>query len=158
MYQRADTPGTELVYSGRVAGTHYTNQGGSSDYLCLPDNPQYLTYRSGVQGGSPIHGAEYQIDHSMLPLPGLNDDFVPCAVCVNCQRKVVLTIPVRNTCPPSWTREYYGYLMTEHRSHHRRAAACMDKDPEAVRGEAANTNGALFYHRGSVQRNRLASL
>ena len=38
-----DTPGTEPVYSGRAAGTSHTAQGGTSDYLCLPDNPQYLS-------------------------------------------------------------------------------------------------------------------
>ena len=26
----------------------------------------------------------------------------------------------------------------------------MDKDPEAVRGEAVDTNGALFYHTEAV--------
>ena len=145
-----DTPGTELVYSGRAAGTHYTHQGGTSDYLCLPDNPQYLTYRPGVQGRSPIHGAEYQVNHDTLPLPGLTDHNVPCAVCVNFQRKVFLNIPAHTTCPTSWTREYCGYLMTESVSYHRTAAVCMDKDPEAVRGEAANTNGALFHHTEAV--------
>ena len=69
--------------------------------------------------------------------------------CINCQRKVVLAISARTTCPPSWTREYCGYL-TERYTHCRREAVCMDKDPEAVRGEAANTNGALFYHTEAV--------
>ena len=83
-----DTPGTELVYSGKAAGTPYNHQGGTSDYLCLPDNPQYLHHRPGILGGSPIHGAEYQIDDGILSRPGLHNDNVPCAVCVNCLRKV----------------------------------------------------------------------
>ena len=40
---------TELVYAGRAARTHYTHKGGSSDHICLPDNPQYHEYRTGVQ-------------------------------------------------------------------------------------------------------------
>ena len=40
--------------------------------------------------------------------------------------------------------------MTEHYTHRRTAAVCMDKDPEAVRGEAVDTNGALFYHTEAV--------
>ena len=40
--------------------------------------------------------------------------------------------------------------MTEYHGHRRTAAVCMDKDPEAVRGEAAGTNGALFYHTEAV--------
>ena len=67
------TTGTEVVYSGRAAGTYSNTQGGTSDYLCLPDTPQYSTYRPGVQSFSPIYGAEYQIDHSTLPLPGVNE-------------------------------------------------------------------------------------
>ena len=49
-----NTPGTKLVYSGRAAGTGHTHQGGTSDYLCLPDTPEYSTYRPSVQGYSPI--------------------------------------------------------------------------------------------------------
>ena len=55
-----NTAGTELVYAGRAAGTHYNQKGGTNDYLCLPEEPQYLEYKPGVQGVSPIHGAEYQ--------------------------------------------------------------------------------------------------
>ena len=55
-------------------------------------------------------------------------------------------IPARLSCPPTWTLEYSGYLMTAYRSYHRRSAVCVDKDPEDVPGEAASTDGALFYH------------
>ena len=145
-----NTPGTELVYSGRAAGTHYNTQGGTSDYLCLPDNPQYLAYRPGVQGQSPIYGAEYQIDHNSFQLSHLHDHNVPCAVCVNCERNVLLTIPARISCPYSWTLEYYGYLMTEYYNHRRMATACMDRNPDVVRGQAPDTNGALFYFTEAV--------
>ena len=46
-----DTPGTELVYSGRAAGTHCTHQGVSSDYRCLLDDPpisEISTWRPGI--------------------------------------------------------------------------------------------------------------
>ena len=141
-----NTPGTELVYSGRAAGTFYNVQGGTSDYLCLPDTPEYSTYRPGVQGFPPIYGAEYQTDHATLPFPGVHEHNVPCAVCLNSQRKAVLTIPARITCPFSWTLEYCGYLMTGYRGHRRTASACVDKNPDRVPGEAANTDGALFYN------------
>ena len=141
-----DTPGTELVYSGRAAGTHYTTQGGTSDYLCLPDTPQYLDYCPGVQGNSPIHGAEYDLYGCTLPsLSRLYHHNVPCVVCVNSERNVLLTIPAHITCPHSWTLEYNGYLMTAAHNAHRTATACVDSNPQVVRGEAANTDGALFY-------------
>ena len=145
-----NTSGTELVYSGRAAGTHYTHRGGTSDYLCLPDTPQYLTSRPGVQGQSPIHGAEYEIDHGTLPLPGVNDDNVPCVVCRNSQRSSLLLVPARTSCPSSWTREYYGYLMTSNKAFYRRATACVDNDPESVPGGASNSDGAVFYHTEAV--------
>ena len=36
--------------------------------------------------------------------------------------------------------------MTADGNLNRRSTVCVDKDPEAVPGEAANTDGALFYH------------
>ena len=145
-----NTTGTELVYSGRAAGTHYTHKGGTSDYLCLPDTPEYSTYLPGVQGYSPMYGAEYEIEHNTLPLPGVRDDNVPCAVCRNSQRSSILVIPARMSCPSSWTREYFGYLMTEHKVYSRRVSACVDKYPETVPGGAADTEGALFYNTEAV--------
>ena len=52
--------GTELVYAGRVGGSHYGDQGGGSNHLCMPPNPDYnLRIRSGVQGHSYVYGTEY---------------------------------------------------------------------------------------------------
>jgi len=33
--------GTQLVYSGRAAGPHYTHQGGGTNPQCLPLDPSY---------------------------------------------------------------------------------------------------------------------
>ena len=55
-------------------------------------------------------------------------------------------IPARISCPDTWTLEYSGYLMTENKaSEGRTSAECVDKDPETVPGEVADTNGALFH-------------
>ena len=59
-------------------------------------------------------------------------------------------IPARVSCPASWTLEYSGYLMTANLNHRRVSAECMDKDAEAVPGQDANTNGALFYFTEAV--------
>ena len=55
-------------------------------------------------------------------------------------------IPAQYTCPSSWTREYYGYLMAQHYGYHRSTFECMDQSPQSVPGSIANTDGALFYH------------
>ena len=134
--------GTQLVYAGRGAGTFYTTQGGASNYLCLPDTPQYnLSYTSGTQGRSKIHGAEYE-----HPISGTHNHNVPCAVCFASTRVAILMIPARISCPNNWTREYYGYLMSDHYNHRRTSFECVDKDQDSIPGSRPNTNGALFYH------------
>ena len=141
-----NTPGTELVYAGRAGGTHYAHQGGAANHLCLPEDPDYLQYRAGVQGFSPVYGVEYQSD--VGPLASVNRHEIPCAVCRTSARETALMIPAKTQCPPSWTHEYTGYLMTErvHSDHHRSMFECIDKDPECVPGSAAVTSPALLTH------------
>ena len=140
-----NTTGTELVYAGRAAGSLRGQKGGTNDYLCLPEDPQYLEYEPGVRGASPIHGAEYYMWNGQ-PLHHVHDHNVPCVVCKTV-RECVLMIPARISCPDTWTLEYSGYLMTGYRGHFGRTSAeCVDKDPETVRGEVANSDGVLFYH------------
>ena len=55
-------------------------------------------------------------------------------------------IPAKASCPPTWTREYYGYLMAEHRNHHRATFECVDADQESLPGSQDGLNGALFFH------------
>jgi len=113
-----DTEGTELVYAGRAAGTGHNTQGGTSDYLCLPDEPQYLNYAPGVQNFSPLQGAEYQVGQNQ-PLRALHDHNVPCAVCHSSTRESVLMIPARLSCPNTWTLEYSGYIMSVAYNHYK---------------------------------------
>ena len=135
-------PGTELVYAGRAGGSFYNQQGGGANYLCMPEDPEYtLRFTTGVRGQSYVFGAEYQ-----RSIPSVHDHNVPCAVCYASTRAAVMMIPAKTTCPQSWTREYYGYLMAGHHSHQRTTFECVDRDQDSIPGSAANTNGALFYH------------
>ncbi len=135
-------PGTTLVYAGRTAGTHYTHQGGGANHLCLPPDPQYtLRVANGVRDHSYLWGAEYQ-----YPLAGQHDLNVPCAVCLTATRETMLMIPAKTECPTSWTREYYGFLMTEYRNHHRSTFECVDRSQEPIPGNHGNQDGSLFYH------------
>ena len=135
--------GTELVYTGRTGGTFYSHTGGGANHLCMPLDPEYtLSYRARVAGYSTVYGAEYAEN----PLEGTHHHNVPCAVCYVSTRETVLMIPAKTSCPTAWTREYYGYLMTEHYRHQRSNYECVDEDQESIAGSHANTNGALFYH------------
>lgn len=59
----------------------------------------------------------------------------PCAVCYTPNRNVKITIPARTLCPASWTREYYGYLMSDKAAHHSsKAPVCVDVNAESVPG------------------------
>lgn len=143
-----DTEGTELLYSGRAAGAHYSHTGGGSNYLCLPDNPDTLQVVDGHQGSrSAIYGAEYQVDDSPAPLHNMHDHNVPCAVCYTAIRGDKIMIPAKIDCTGGWTKEYYGYLMSAHHGHHQRTTyECIDVNAESVPDSAANNDGILFYH------------
>ena len=60
----------------------------------------------------------------------------------------MIMVPAKTECPSSWTREYYGYLMTERETipHHRSSFNCVEVSPEVVPDSSVNTDGALFYH------------
>jgi hypothetical protein len=134
---------TEPIYSGRAAGAFWNKPGGSN-YLCLPDEPQYtLSYTPGSQSFSEIYGTEYE-----APVAGGQDHNVPCAVCFVSTRVAVFMLPAMTSCPTGWTREYYGYLMSTYQrsDHHRTTFECVDKDQESLSGSQADTNGAVFYH------------
>ncbi len=56
-------------------------------------------------------------------------------------------LPARMECPPSWTREYIGYLMSTFRDgHYRTMYECVDQIPDSIPGSAEDENGAVFYH------------
>ena len=141
----------QLVYSGRAGGTNHRAQGGSAEKICLPDNPDYIQGASDLSSESAksvVQGIEFEVDYDSQedPLQHLDDDNTPCAVCDVPTRARVIMVPAKTVCPPSWTREYYGYLMTEHDIHYRSSYTCVDVNPEVVPGESSNTNPSLIYH------------
>ena len=145
-----NTTGTELVYKGRAAGSHYSHTGGGSNYQCMTENPQNFDFGPGTAYASYIYGAEYQIYNNVPSSANLlRDDDVPCAICYVASRETVLMIPGTYICPSNWTREYYGYLMTERNHESRKGRTtfeCVDATPEVVTGGHADQNGALFNH------------
>ena len=135
--------GADLVYAGVMGGSHHSQSGGGTTRLCMPLDPQYtLPYVSGVQGYSPLYQVEYQLTIRS------NGHDIPCAVCLVMTNELVLMIPAKTSCPSSWTREYYGYLMSErvHSAHHRSTFECVDKDLDSVVGSSAVVHHGLFGH------------
>ena len=145
-----ETPGTELVYQGRAAGSFYNHKGGGANYLCVTTEPQSGKFLPGDSSKhvSLLYGSEYQIRLDGLPYSRqLHDQDVPCALCHMTTRGAVFMLPGRYECPSGWTQEYHGYLVTAHHDiSHRTMFECMDIEPEKVDGGHANHDGALFYH------------
>ena len=137
--------GADTIYSGVVAGSHYSHKGAAVEPLCLPPNPKYLQYLTGYQGyGGRLYGAEYHI-HSPNPLDHSHLRNVPCALCQVYGRTNKIMIPSHYECPNGWRREYYGYLMSG--GYGNPAATqytCVDKSLEQIPGSGANTFGYLF--------------
>ena len=79
-----NTKGTELVYTGRAAGTFYNVQGGTNDYLCLPEEPEYMDFTSGVQDGLlyMVLNMKHMLVHSLSRTARM---FHALCVIVNCE-------------------------------------------------------------------------
>lgn len=122
----------------------YTQPGGGTEYLCLPDDPQYLEVVDDLQGTrARIYGAEYESGSDAPRFRDMYEHNIPCFVE---ERSNKIMIPAKIECPSSWTREYYGYLMSANHGHtHQSSFECMDLEAESIAGENANTDGALFY-------------
>ena len=61
-------------------------------------------------------------------------------------------IPGKTSCPASFTREYYGYLMSErdHRNHYRSTFECVDVALKGVRGSLGYRHAGWFGHAEAV--------
>ncbi len=105
--------------------------------------PDYTPpFISGVQSYSPLYNVEYQ---DTVRNHGHD---IPCAVCIVATKDLVLMVPGKSSCPAGFTREYYGYLMSEkvHTGHKRSTFECVDKDLESVRGSSQWQVNGLFGH------------
>ena len=135
----------QLVYSGRAGGAD-RKHGGASNPQCLPLDPNFLSTISGRQARGLMYGAEYQTwTHSSSHLHGRHDYDVPCAVCYVTQRSTVYMLPAKYTCPSGWTREYYGYLMSNYYQEATSEFTCVDIDFKTVPGSSSDHNGLLFH-------------
>ena len=136
--------GAERIYEGYAASGWYNHKGNGANYLCLPKDPQYLS-TANPAADSYLFGAEYETSNRVFGKT-THDYNVPCAVCFAPKKSTKLMIPAKTSCPKSWTREYYGYLMTEYYGHYaNKQYECVDHYPDVIAGSARNRNGALFY-------------
>ena len=137
--------GTQLLYSGRAAGPRYIFQGSGADLLCLPDIPEYFDANSPNNAEARLFGVEF--DSAVAGSSLLNHNLA-CAVCYTPTRVAMVMIPAWFHCPTSWTKEYIGYVMTEHRTHYRLQHVCVDQNAEFLPGEGKDSRDLItsLYH------------
>ena len=62
------TNDTEILYKGKDAGRSFDHTGGGANFICLPDEPEFLQYTHSIsQYHSYIYRAEYEISTTMVP-------------------------------------------------------------------------------------------
>ena len=129
-----------------MTGRRYS-EGGSSAYLCLHKQPQFLSITPGVQSERAyIYGTEFRTDQAAPAFSNMADHDIPCAVCYTPTRIAEITIPGRTSCPPSWTREYYGYLMADRYQHSGgEVPICVDVNAESVFGSGGRHDDSLLF-------------
>ena len=121
---------TSKVYDGYAAGTRHNSKGGGANMLCLPKNPVYSTSRATHHHGYAALGAvEYEGNAQLFR----SQHNAPCAVCTTTRNRQLM-IPGTTQCPAGWTREYWGYLVSEHHDHYRSEFLCFDSRPETIPG------------------------
>ena len=125
-----------------------------SVYTCIlfqlnenTSDPQYSRYGSGVTGGSPLAGVQYDTA-SGQPFSSVDHHNMPCAVCYTSSRVTVLMIPAKLTCPTNWTTEYTGYIMANHYNNIGHLLyECIDQAPESVPGlDGDHSNSGCYWH------------
>ena len=140
-----------------MAGKEFRSVGGGTNYLCLPDDPQY-----DLQHVFDIPGARYHDFLRGTRYRGFGDSItnrrVPCVACETDQRVNRIMMPAKTSCPSGdWTLEYKGIIssMAEHDRqgdtdlfddrYYATSYVCVDSDPETLGVNITYPEGSLIY-------------
>jgi len=148
--------------SGHAAGRHHRHGGGGSNYLCLPEEPQWRNHTDTTPPSGYLYGAEYRAHDAQTTFfsrvnnadgSTFHDKPAPCAVCYVAQRSTSVMIPASVRCPVGWTQEYGGYLMSEQsyddnnhgRPRHTTTYICVDEAPEVASGGVSGVQSFFIW-------------
>ena len=140
--------GSTIVYSGRAAGKKYNQKGGTTDFLCLPDDPLYRSSDTSHSHYTGLYSVEYEIfGSSEAALRNLVQSDVSCALCYSNSKSVQFMLPARHTCQPGWNTEYSGYMMSEWIRSDRQPTTtiCIDEMAQPLPGSAISIDPAVVY-------------
>ena len=132
----------QLVYSGVAGGSEHLDQGGASNPLCLPLNPQDPTTLNRLFAlTAGLHGSEYE-----SAFLSNHNHWVLCAVCYVSGRSALHMFPTKTKCPNGWSTEYGGYLMAAKPDQRRTQFTCVDSQLKAgSESSVLDNNGYLFF-------------
>lgn len=144
--KRTCPAGTELVYTGVMGGSQWSNKGGGANYLCMPLYGRYsnqLRYKHGFQG----HGLIDNVGYSTTTTTGNQGRTAACTVCRVVGKTTTIMIPARPTCPFGWFRLYFGYIMSEVRDRiqSRYMYECIDRHMEVAEVPRRGEGVHIFY-------------
>jgi hypothetical protein len=139
--------GSEEVYTGFMAGSHYDHSGSGANYVCLttsnPNPPSGYSDRN--QNGNLLYGTEYwntgAIDHNQ-------GGDAACVVCrhLTPHKDVYVQWGRSNGCSNSHDTVYWGYVMGNRYTQHRSTFLCVHTAREThAHSSFSNHNGALLY-------------
>ena len=117
------------------------------DFLCLPRDPQWLTYNTGsTPVASWMRSVEYISKDYGIFSSTINQKRAVCARCFTQSRPAIIMIPARTTCPSGWTREYYGYLMASYEGYaHPSNYICVYYSPSYYTHSDPGQGGGLTF-------------
>lgn len=130
------------LFAGYAGGSHYSHKGAASNFICLPEDPQWGDRQPTVNLAY-VYGTEYE---SNLFGANVHQQDVPWSVCQAKKGRSSIMIPARTSCYRDWTLQYKGYLGAGYHNH---AAAteyiCVDENVQTVPGGFENKDGKLIY-------------
>jgi len=142
-----------FMLTGYAAGPLCSQGGGGSNFLCLPQDPDWDNFKNESRYVGYIAAVEYELVESNNVFSTSNtggiplyDNPAPCAVCYLDHRLTVLMIPAKTQCPDGWNKEYGGYLASEHshRNRKRSSYVCWDRAPEVADGKTGQNHAVIY--------------
>ncbi|GFR03434.1 uncharacterized protein TNCT_6821 [Trichonephila clavata] len=140
---KCEGPETETVLSGVMSGSQLGQNGGSSEFVCTPFNPENPDPSKYFSSYDPED--EDQLFDNLLISPiiynGALNKYKPmafkriaCAFCRSPYRTTMIMKPGDSECPKYWTKEYNGLMMAPGRSDPKGEYVCVDLHMQSPSG------------------------
>ncbi len=145
--------GVTMIYTGVTVA--FAPSLGSTDFKCIPKQNEDNGYSEKIayynetfgkfddKGGGVVAHYPNVTEYRTFRVDSNHYD-VPCALCSVEQRTTIQVIPSSYKCPPAWTLEYNGYLMTDRST---TVFVCVDIEMEVLNNsQDPRTNAPTLDH------------